>query len=349
MTRLIVPVLAAAAIASGSACRKPPADATTAAQAAAQTAAAQPTPTPTPTPEPPKPMPAELPDVLARVNGEPVNKSDFERMVKEVESSQPIPPERRDELHRKVLDDLVTYAVLMQETKARSISVPDAEVDANLQRIRQQFPNEEAFTKALASRGMTLDKLRSDAHANMAINKMMEAEVASEPEATDAQVREFYDKNPDKFKQDESVRASHILIRTDPKGGDAAKAKARAKAEGLATQAKGGADFATLARENSADGSAANGGDLNWIARGQTVAPFDKAAFSMQPGQISDVVETEFGFHVIKVVEKKAASTVPLEQASARIRDFLTGQHKQERAQAFIEQLKKKAKIEVLV
>ena len=80
---------------------------------------------------------------------------------------------------------------------------------------------------------MTLDKLRSDARVDMAINKMMEAEVASQPEATDAQVREFYDKNPDKFKQDETVRASHILMRVDPKADEATKKKARAKAGDL--------------------------------------------------------------------------------------------------------------------
>jgi peptidyl-prolyl cis-trans isomerase C len=347
--RLFVPVLAAAAIVSGGACRKPPAEARAEGASAQATAGAQ--ATPTPTPEPPKPMPPQLPDVLARVNGEAVSRADFDRLIKNMEMSagQAIPAERRDEILRKALDQLVTYTVLQQETKARSVAVPDAEIEANLAQMRKQFPNEQEFQKALAARGMTIERLRADARIDMAINKMMEAELANQPEATDTQVREFYDKNPDKFKQDQSVRASHILIRVDPKAGDAAKTQARSKAEGLAKQAKGGADFATLARENSADGSAANGGDLNWLAPGQTVAPFDKAVFSMQPGQISDVVETEFGFHVIKVTEKKPASTVPFEQASPRIRDFLTEQQKQERAQAFIEQLKKKAKIEVLV
>jgi peptidyl-prolyl cis-trans isomerase C len=164
------------------------------------------------------------------------------------------------------------------------------------------------------------------------------------------QVREFYDKNPEKFRQEEAVRASHILIRVEPDAADAAKQKARARAEDLAKQAKGGGDFAELARKNSADpGSATMGGDLGFIAPGQTVAAFDKTAFSMEPGQVSDVVETEFGFHVIKVAEKRAASTVPFEQVSPRIRAHLTEEAKQERAQAFIAEIKKKAQIEVLV
>jgi len=309
------------------------------------------TPAAQPVPEPPKPMPAQLPDVLARVNGQDVTKTEFDRLVKNMELSagQPVPAERRDEVLRKALDQLVTYTVLRQETTARNVAVTDADVEQNLQQMRQQFPDEKTFQQALSSRGMTVERLRSDARVDLAINKLMETEVASLPEATDAQVREFYDKNPDKFKQDEAVRASHILIRVDPKADAATKQKARTRAEGLAKEAKGGGDFAKLAKENSADGSAAQGGDLNFMQRGQTVAPFDKALFSMQPGQISDVVETEFGYHVIKVTEKRAASTVPFEQVSPRIRDFLTEQAKQERAQAFIEELKKKAKIEVLV
>jgi peptidyl-prolyl cis-trans isomerase C len=261
----------------------------------------------------------------------------------------PVPADRRDEFYRRAIDQLVTYSVLKQEVAARNVAVADAEIEANLQEMRKQFPTEKDFQKALADRGMTLDKLRSDARVDMAINKMMEAEVAGQPEATDAQVREFYDKNPDKFKQDETVRASHILIRVDPKADEATKNKARAKAGDLAKQAKGGADFAKLARENSADGSAAQGGDLNFLSKGQTVAPFDQAVFSMKPGDISDPVETEFGYHVIKVTEKKPASTVPFEQVSPRIRDYLTEQQKQEKAKAFIDSLKKKAKIEVLV
>jgi peptidyl-prolyl cis-trans isomerase C len=347
VTRKLLSLVAAAALVGGLACRKPPA----AAEASGQAAAAPQTPAAPVVPEPPKPVPAQLPDVLARVNGQPVTKTDFDRLIKNMEMSagQPVPAERRDEIYRKALDQLITYAALSQEVKARSITVPDAEVDANLAEMKKQFPNEAEFQKALTARGMTPDKLRSDAKVDMAINKLMETAVANLPEATDAQVREFYDKNPDKFKQDEAVRASHILIPVDQKADAATKKTARDKAEALAKQAKGGQDFAKLARENSSDGSAANGGDLNFMSRGQTVANFDKALFSMEPGQISDVVETEFGFHIIKVTEKKAASTVPFEQVSPRIRDFLTEQNKQAKAQAFIEDLKKKSKVEVLI
>jgi peptidyl-prolyl cis-trans isomerase C len=342
----------------GAACRKPPTASTTAAAATpAQTGATAATPAPgpaapvTPPPAPVKPMPAALPDVLARVNGEAVKKADLDRLIKNMELSanQPIPPERRDEILRKALDQLVTYAVLSQETRARKVTVTDAEIDGSLKQMQSQFPNEAEFKKALTARGMTVEKLRADARIDMSINRMMEAEVASAPAPTDAQVREFYDKNPDKFKQEEAVRASHILIPADEKADDATKKKARAEIDDILKQLKAGADFAELAKKHSKDGSAAQGGDLNFFGKGQMVPAFDQVAFSLKPGEMSDVVTTPFGYHIIKVTERRAASTVPFDQVSPRIKEYLTEQQKQGRAQAFIELLKQKAKIEVLV
>jgi len=109
-------------------------------------------------------MPAELPDVLARVNGEAVTKADFDRLIKNMElrANQPVPAERRDEVYRKALEQLVTYTVLSQETRARKVNVTDAEIESGIQQMRAQFPNEEAFKKALESRGMTIDKLKAE-------------------------------------------------------------------------------------------------------------------------------------------------------------------------------------------
>ncbi len=362
MTRLVSIVVAAFTLAGASACRKAPAEAkapATAVQGATPTAGQTvPVPPGIPglpgspgMPPPAKPMPAQLPDVLARVNGEAVTKVDFDRLIKnmEVSANQPVPAERRNEIYRHALDQLVTYTVLTQETRARKIVVTDAEVDENLKQMRSQFPNEDAFKKALAARGMTLEKLKSDAKIDMSINKMVEAEVASQGAPTDAQVREFYDKNPDKFKQDEAVRASHILFRVPENADAATKKKALDQAQSVLKEARAGADFAELAKKYSADGSAQQGGDLNFFTKGQMVPAFDQAAFSMKPGQISDIVTTQFGYHIIKVTDRRAASTVPFEQVSERIKEYLTEQQKQQKAQAFIESLKQKAKIEVLV
>jgi len=344
-------------VAAATACRKPPASAARKDAAAPEALAtagqgtAQPSPTAAQAPAPAKPMPAELPAVLARVNGEAVTKVDFDRLIKnmEVRANQPIPAERRDAIFRQALDQLVTYAVLSQETRARKVAVTDEEVDSNIKQMRSQFGTDEEFKKALDLRGMTLEKLKSDTRIDIGINKMVEGEVSSQPAPSDADCREFYDKNPDKFKQDESVRASHILFRVDENADAATKKKAMDQAQAVLKEARGGADFAALAKKHSADGSAQQGGDLNFFTHGQMVPQFDQAAFALKTGEISDIVTTQFGYHIIKVTDRKPASTVPFEQVSPRIKEFLAEQQKQRKADDFIQSLKQKAKIEVLV
>jgi peptidyl-prolyl cis-trans isomerase C len=299
-------------------------------------------------PAPPKPVPQQLPDVLARVNNEAVQKSDFDMLVRNVElNNGPIPPERRDEILRRILDDLVTYTMLKQEAEAQNIVVADAEVEQQLTQMKQQ--GEEAFTKALADRNMTIERLRTDARHQLAITKMIEAQTKSATPATDADARAFYDTNPDKFKRGEQVRASHILIRITDQAPEDDKKKARARIDAVLKRAKAGEDFAVLAREYSQDGSAAQGGDLDYFSKGQMVQPFDQVAFSLKPNEISDVVTTQFGYHIIKVVDHKPAVTVPFEEVSENVKRFLSEQKKQETAQSFINQVKQKSRIEVLI
>jgi peptidyl-prolyl cis-trans isomerase C len=357
LNRLFSVFLIAFTVTAAAACRKAPASAaksdTAASPQPAATAGqgtAQP-PAPVEAKPPAKPMPAQLPAVLARVNGEAVTKVEFDRLIKSMEmrANQSIPAERRDEILRQALDQLVTYAVLTQETRARKVMVTAEEVDSNIKQMRAQFPSEEEFKKALDARGMTLEKLKSDTRIDMTINKMVETEVSSQAAPSDAEIRAFYDKNPDKFKQDESVRASHILFRVDENADAATKKKVMEQAQAVLKEARGGADFAELAKKHSADGSAQQGGDLNYFTHGQMVPPFDQAAFALKPGEISDIVTTQFGYHIIKVTDRKPATAVPFDQVSGRIKDFLAEQQKQQKAEAFIQSLKQKAKIEVLV
>jgi peptidyl-prolyl cis-trans isomerase C len=305
----------------------------------------------TPAP-PPKPVPAQLPDVVARVNGEAVTKADFDRAVQNLEARAggPIPAEQRDQVLRGVLDQIVGSTVLLQESRARNLAIPDTDVDARITQIRSQFPSEEAFSQMLAQRKLTLDQVKSDVRRDLTISKLIDAEIGSKIAVTPEQVNDFYAKNPNEFKQGESVRASHILIGV-PKGADAsAKAQARAKAEDVLKEVKAGTDFAALAKEHSADpGSAANGGDLGFFQQGQMVGSFNDAAFTLTPGTTSELVETDFGFHIIKVIEKKAGRTIPLEEVRPQVEQYLERVNRQEQTDAFVNGLKAKGKIEILI
>ena len=348
MTR-VLPVVAALVLCACS--RGTPAAANTATSAKpaapASTPAAQQPPA-----APAKPVPAQLPDVVARVNGEAINKGDLDEAVKELESNagQPVPAEQRDRVFRGMLDQLIGYKLLVQETKARKTAVPDTEVEARIAQIQKQFPTEEAFKQVLEQRSMTLQKLREDIRDDLLVSKMLDAEIGSKTNVTPEQISTFYQQNPSRFQQGERVRASHILIRVPENGDAAAKEQAKAKANDLLKEVKAGKDFAALAKENSQDpGSAVNGGDLGFFEHGQMVPPFDQAAFSLGVGQVSELVETQFGFHIIKVVEKQASRTVPIDDVRPQIQQFLENQNRQEQTRAFVDTLRAKGKVEIFI
>ena len=331
---LIVLVLVAA-------CSKTPA----AAQEPAPGAAAQ-------AEAPAKPVPAQLPDVLARVNGETVTRQEFEEFVQNLEAraGSQVPAEQRDQVYRRVLDQIVGYKLLQQEAKARKVAVPDTEIEARIGEIKKQFPSEDVFMQTLIERKMTLEQIRTDTREDMAVGKLIEAEIADKVAVKPEQVQDFYDKNPDQFKQPEQVRASHILISVPQNADAAAKTAARGKAEEVLKDLKAGKDFAALAKQHSQDpGSAVQGGDLGFFQQGQMVGPFNDAAFSLAPGATSDLVETQFGYHIIRVAEKQPARAIPLDVVRPKVEDFLKNRNREEQTEAFVKGLRAKGKIEILI
>ena len=304
------------------------------------------------TPGPAKPVPAVIPDVVARVNGESVTKAEFEEALAALEQRNQgaVPPDQRDRIFRGVLDQLVGIKLLSQEAAKRKIAVPEADIEAQLNQMRQQFPSEDVFNQALKQQNKTVDMLKTEARSSMAIQKMLEQTLAGKIAVTPQQAQDFYDKNPDQFKRPEQVRASHILITVQQGADVAAKAAAKRKAEGVLKQVKAGGDFAALAKDNSQDpGSAVNGGDLGFFQRGQMVPPFDEAAFTMKPGATSDLVETQFGYHIIRVMEKKEAGTVTIDEVRPQLEQYLQNANRQREMQAFVDGLKAKGKVEILL
>jgi peptidyl-prolyl cis-trans isomerase C len=316
-------------------------------------AASETAPAAAPAPLPPaKPVPAQLPDVVARVNGEAINKAELENAVKGLEgrAGGPVPADQRDRVYRGVLDDMIAYRLLVQEVKARKIIVPESDIDAQIAQIRSQFQTDAQFQQALTMQKMTLAAVRDDARSELGVGKLVETEIAGKIAVTPEAVTDFYQKNQDKFQQGARVRASHILIAVPETADAAAKQQAKTKAEAVLKDLKGGKDFAAAAKESSQDpGSAPSGGDLGFFEQGQMVPPFEQAAFALKPGAMSELVESPFGFHIIKVAEKQDARVVPLEEAKPKIDEFLSSQNRQTQTQAFVSTLKAKAKIEILI
>lgn len=326
----------------------PAAGGATAAPAAATPGAPAPTAPPAPAF---KPVAAVLPDTCARVNGDPITKAEFEGAIHEVEQQEgrPVPADQRDRVLRGILDNMVAFKLLTQEAKQRHVVVPDAEIETQIAGMKKQFPSEQAFQQALKAQHMTVEKLRDTARSNLVVRKLLQDEVMSKIEIKPSDISAFYEKNPDKFQQPESVHAAHILIIVPPQADATAKAALKARAEEALKAARSGKDFAALARQYSQDGSAQHGGDLGFFPKGQMVPAFEKVAFSLKPGEISDLVETQFGYHIIKVIEKKSGGTVPFAQAAPQIQQFLESQAQSDKGKAYVESLKAKGKVEILI
>lgn len=315
---------------------------------AAQEAQAQPKPEEATAPEQ---SPASLPDVVARVNGKEITRSELLEEAEEARAQMAqmgVQQGDTPEFYRQVLDRMVAGLLLYQEAQARGMGATEAEVGQQIAAIKARFPSEEEYGKALAAQGWTPETLRQEVQENLTIQKFLENEVVSKVTVTEEAQKKFYDENLDRMRQPEQIRVSHILVQVDDGATAEEKEAARKKAAGLRERAKAGEDFAALAREHSDDpGSKDKGGELPWISPGSTVPGFDEAAFALQPGEVSAVVETSFGFHIIKAHERQAASTTPFDTVKERIGEVLKQQQVQAQIQALIESLRAKAKVDI--
>ncbi|UCD79320.1 MAG: peptidylprolyl isomerase, partial [Desulfobacterales bacterium] len=250
------------------------------------------------------------------------------------------------ELKRDVLEGLIEREVLYQESQKAGIEISDQSVDEQLAEIKKRFPAEKDYQNALSVMKLTEDEVKTQIARGLAIRELINREIVSKITISDEESKAYYDANPQFFKQPEQVKASHILIKVEEGATDAQKAEARKKIDDVQQKLKNGGDFAELAKTYSEGPSNVRGGDLGYFSRGQMVKPFEDAAFAMQPNELSDVVETRFGYHLIKVHDKKPEETL----AYADVKEKLSQRMKQEKVEKeagqYIEQLKKDAKIE---
>jgi peptidyl-prolyl cis-trans isomerase C len=280
-------------------------------------------------------------------------KPEFDRMAAKAGQLPPAFAEQyKKQLRQAALERLVVEQLLDEQIQQSNISVTEQEVTEKIEQIaaQQQPPLslEELKMRAAAS-GKDFNELRQDIHRGLSYEKLFQAQWEGKIDVTESDANNYYSGNPKEFETPEQVKASHILIASDTSDTSVdpndAKAKALAKAEQLLAQLKDGADFAELAKANSTCPSASKGGDLGFFSKGDMVAPFEKAAFALEPGQLSDIVETKFGYHIIKVTDHKDAGVVSLDQAKGDIIEKLTRGKKADIAREYIQSLKDKANI----
>ncbi len=285
--------------------------------------------------------------VLLNVNGEPIYAGTVNLVMASLRADNvrgmaKTPPQ---ELAKQAMERAVDSMLLAQEARRRGVKPDMARVDKEIQDLEKKVGGKERFEGMLAQSGTTSDIYRNSMIEMDLINGLIKKDIEPKITVTDAEIQKFYDDNPSYFEKPEQVKARHILIKVPQDATPEQKAAAKKKAEALQKRAAKGEDFATLAKENSEGPSAKDGGELGYFSQKQMVKPFADAAFALKPGQVSDVVETRFGYHVIKVEDRRAAGKVPLSEVKERIRDSLQKQKVGEAMRAILSQLQKDAKI----
>jgi len=246
---------------------------------------------------------------------------------------------------QRVANMMVDKQLFTEKIKAKKIEVTKEQIDMKIEEIAGQRNKTSAdFLTELAANGINASDVKEEIGIMLGVEKLIDSEAAAETAVTDEDAKKYYDGNARRYSQGEQVRASHILIKTEGLD-EAGKAAAKTKIEGLLKQAKEGADFAELAKANSGCPSGAGGGDLNFFERGRMVPEFDKAAFELKENEISGIVETKFGYHIIKQTGKKEAKTTGFEEAKAGILEEMTRRKKSEFGKKYLEQLKGAATI----
>lgn len=290
----------------------------------------------------------------AKVNGAGIKAATLNTAVNNFIENQKmygaaVKEEEKDNLKKDILNELVSAELLYQASQKAGLGDLTKEVDTQVENIKKGFGSEEEFQKALKERGIDMKSLKEDIKKGVYINAYLEKNVFSKMSpVTEDQKKQEYETNKDKLNVPDEVKASHILIKAGEKAAPEEKLKAKEKIDALRARLMSGEDFAKLAKENSEDGSATNGGDLGYFRKGEMVKPFEDVAFGLEKDQISPVIETPFGYHIIKTIDKKAAHTLAYEEVSKDIGNFLMNKNKRDEVNKTVEGLKKGAKIEIM-
>lgn len=293
-----------------------------------------------------RPLPSPLPGVAARVNGQSVLLRNV-AIVAEPALKDGTPADERPQVYRRVLGQLIIRELLFQEAVARKLTADDKRIEQAYNEARVPYKADKDWATFLAKQGLEPQGFRDELRTQYTIKALFEVESRGLPAVTDQEAESFYRQNPALFESGERLRASHILVRVKPEDTPARKAALRAKAEGILARVRRGEGFAPLARKASDDpGSAGKGGRLDEFAKGQMVPAFEQAAFALKPGEISGVVESPFGFHVIKLHDRLPSQKATFAQLKDRVKQQLAQQRQHDKLQGLVNALRAKAKIE---
>ncbi len=298
---------------------------------------------------------AIFPAVVARVNGQDILGRDLDQRVQAELSGIGNPawnnlrPDYQQDLTNRALAFLISSELLYQKASESGIKAADSEVQAEVAKVAKTFSSDADMNAELAKRGIDRASLTRDLSRGLVVTKFVEEAVGKKVVVTPAEAQQYYSEHPSDFRHPEVVRTSQIFILVPAGASTDQDNMARQRAEALLQRIKKGEDFAKLAKEHSMDGSASQGGDIGFVPRGELAPEYEQVAFSLPTGTVSDVVHTQFGYHIIKVTDRKQEGVSTLEEVRSDLIEFLKNQKIQAEVAKYVADLRSKAKIEVLI
>jgi len=290
---------------------------------------------------------------VAKVNGQELGRAEFEKQMERTRArfqraGRQIAPALESRLKENLIRKLVEEELIAQKAKAEGVNLEKAEIDAKLTEHKARFGSDKAFQSFLERTQQSEGDVKSDLEKNLLRDKLF-AKLLQGQEPTEEDAKKYYEENKDKYKQKEQINAQHILFKTDKNTTDAEKKKKLADAKKVMAEAKKpGADFGELAKKYSEGPTAQRGGDLGTFSRGRMVKQFEDVAFAGKPGEILGPVETQFGYHIIKLNEKTPEVQRPYEEVKDSILTSLKARQKSKATRELLDKLKADAKIEIL-
>ncbi len=293
--------------------------------------------------------------VMVRVNGEEITRGEINELMAMAMQriAGQVPPQQlqqmQAQMYGNIKEQLITKKLMDAALAEATVVVTDEELATAMDEVRASVPPGQELEAALAASGTTIEELTANIKEQLATRKFLESKTEGIADATEAEAKEFYDTNPDRFKKPESIAASHVLIKFDETDTDETKAVKKVRIEEIRADIISGTNtFEAAATAYSDCPSKAQGGSLGNFGKGQMVPEFEVVAFTQEIDEVGDVVETQFGYHIIKVTDRQEEGVVPYEESKEQIMTFLTGQKKQEAVSAFIKSLRDSATIEVV-
>lgn len=291
--------------------------------------------------------------IAAIVNDEVITylelNNEYALALKEEEKRGTVAPDAAVKLKRQVLDSMIDRKLVKQKIKELNIVITEEEVRQSIEDIKRQNKlSQEALTAALIGQGITFDQYKLQMKEQMERLRLMSQEVKSKIQVGEREIREYYDANLALYREEPTYRARHIFLKVDKKASTEEIKKIMAKAADVMIEARNNSDFAALARKYSDDaGAAKDGGDLGTFKKGDMLPEIESAVITMKPGEISELVATPAGFHIIKLEERNEGKLKPFETVSASIEELLYKKKSEARFKQWADELKKNAVIDI--